>query len=200
MQKTGIEKMLFGGEARLLSGRGKKRREGKSARKNKWSAGESGTSGWSGQRARASMMGNVSGQFEGKHSTESSESGSEVGISQVSEESQRENFAVRHLPSSCSAFPGDSGNSAGQSRNFTATTCLEVTEGTNNSTSNYSSSTAASSVMMARWGGMIHGSSSLFYGARSYRRTSWGSWVLDSSNKLVCWFCSNPTELSVLCH
>lgn len=107
MQKTGIEKMLFGGEARLLSGRGKKRREGKSARKNKWSAGESGTSGWSGQRARASMMGDVSGQFEGNRSTESSESGSEVGFPRSARRARGKILLCGTCPAACTAFPGD---------------------------------------------------------------------------------------------
>ncbi|KAK4194790.1 hypothetical protein QBC40DRAFT_28122 [Triangularia verruculosa] len=118
MQKTGIEKVLFGGEARLLSGRRKKRREGKSARKNKWSAGESGTSGWSGQRARASLMGDVSGQFEAKLSTESSESGSKLGIPRSARRAEGKFCCAALAQQLHRFFQGISGNSAGQSRNF----------------------------------------------------------------------------------
>ena len=49
--------------ARLLSGRGKKRRERKSEKEEQVVSWGSGTSGWSGQQARAAERSNVSGQF-----------------------------------------------------------------------------------------------------------------------------------------
>lgn len=184
MQKTGIEKMLFGGEARLLSGRGKKRREGKSARKNKWSAGESGTSGWSGQRARASMMGDVSGQFEGNRSTESSESGSEVGIPRSARRARGKILLCGTCPAAAPLFQGTKGNSAGQSRIL-----QEVYGGTNSSSSTSNQEPAAQleqSNKLGDGGGMIHGSGSFLRstGAIDEPLGKLGPWTWTRQHKL----------------